>query len=706
MATASSPPNADAQPPDPTQAQYDYLFQADKTPTPLFTAFLYAMAQYIIDNFGDKDDKSLSSPKLALFYKAVGADYDSLFVESPHKSISYVWQITGCQHSLQPTDDDFAPPTIPALTPKGFVRWQSVETLLCPDVHVPLLQLVAKQWHLKNPHTGELFPADLPKEALPSSPDADVERWHDQCANKLRREASLADDKTPKKDAPTDDPPSPRTTMPKPAFKTGPHHHNNTRTESPGSLPRYTRNVSPQGTSDSPEVDDARSHLFNHVPPRHVPSATAAEFLAATATATAARAWTRRVRISPPDDDPRNARRRSFSDYPPVSREGARTRAHSPPVLSHSQMGKAGPRTDRQRRHSHPRHRPSSSDSSDDGDDELPAVRPKYPYGARRSDDPPLISIHRVPPPHGLQGHPVQSDTYTPGYMASGRRESSSSGPDRRRRDDRTDATFQGRSPRQSPHRSPHRPPFLGDDNRPRGFSVAGEIRDKLASILPNVVLGTKSQRPRSTSRPQSHTIGTSTVPLRHSKERSWSYDSDEGDDTSLGTGSSRHARDRDRTQRGRDHDRERERTRRDRDDDRDYLSRRERVKERSHDLAEHGLRPRERDRDRDRERDRGRDIRDQEQDRNRERETAYIRSRGPSDAPRETRKTKSLDRSRDRERDMDCAEREENREREHRLRRDRDRDRVKGRSERDRHSLRSEPLKRPLSTADMDREW
>lgn len=48
MATNSSPANADAPPPDPTQSQYGYLFLADKTPTPMFTAFLYAMAQYIV----------------------------------------------------------------------------------------------------------------------------------------------------------------------------------------------------------------------------------------------------------------------------------------------------------------------------------------------------------------------------------------------------------------------------------------------------------------------------------------------------------------------------------------------------------------------------------------------------------------------------------------------------------------------------------
>ncbi|CAK7244896.1 MAG: hypothetical protein STHCBS139747_006459 [Sporothrix thermara] len=680
MASTPPPPKTDAPAPDPKpQMQYGYLFQADKAPTPLFAAFLRAMAQHIIDNIGDTNDKSLSPPKLAAFYKAVGYNYDSIFVEAPHSTISFIWQTTGCRHSLQPTADDFAPPSIPVLTRKGFVRWQSVETLLCPDVHVPLLQLVAREWHLKHPDTDEPFPADLPKEALPTEPDADVEKWHNQCAERLQREASMADEKTYERNKHNNAPPSPRTATAKPVSKDSNYHGSYPRPSAPDSSPPRGRRFSPHDFPYSPEEANARAYAFNHVPPRYVPSASAAAtaaFTAAAATAAASRAWARKARLSP-EDGLRGARRRSFSDYPPAGPEEAKMRMHSPSSHSHGHVSTGGAYAERKRRHSHPHHRSTSdSNSSDDGDDELPSMPPPRHRPVRRPDDPPS--------------------------------------------------------------------PLRGDESRPRSFGVAGDIRDKLSSIFPTGVLGAKTERPRSTSRSQSHGGGVGPIPLRYSREslqgsrlgRSWSQDSDEGDDASLGTGSSRHARDKNREQRDRDHDRDRdrERARRGRDDDRDCPGRRdrdrdrdrerERERNRERDQAEHHHHSREKDRDRDRDRERDRDVRgrewererergrdddrrDRDRDRDRERETAaYTRDRGSRDALRDKKKTKSLDRSRDRERDADRVDRDDEQEREYRsVRRDRDRERDRERAERDRHPLRPDPLKRPITTADADRE-
>ncbi|RAL59955.1 hypothetical protein DID88_000581 [Monilinia fructigena] len=109
------------------QKFYGYLFDADKSPTPVLNALLRGIANYIIENVGSKEDQFLTPEKLALFYKAVGGNYDSLFVETTHPSISWIYASIGCQHALNPTKDDFAPPSIPCLTVRGFVRWQSIE---------------------------------------------------------------------------------------------------------------------------------------------------------------------------------------------------------------------------------------------------------------------------------------------------------------------------------------------------------------------------------------------------------------------------------------------------------------------------------------------------------------------------------------------------------------------------------------------------
>lgn len=98
----------------------------------------------------------------------------------------------GCFHTLQPEKDPYAPPAIPALTPQGYVRWQTVQLLLEPEEHVPFLQEAVKRFELVNPADGLLFPTLLPKEALPSKPDLKMTEWHDTVSEKLMLEAQAS----------------------------------------------------------------------------------------------------------------------------------------------------------------------------------------------------------------------------------------------------------------------------------------------------------------------------------------------------------------------------------------------------------------------------------------------------------------------------------------------------------------------------------
>ncbi|KAJ2980110.1 hypothetical protein NUW58_g7033 [Xylaria curta] len=145
----------------------------------------------LIDHIGDTNDKQLNPRKLAAFYHAVGGDYDKLFLGSPDRTISYIWQALGVQHALHPPpDNDFAPPSIPALTLRGFVRWESLQILLGPEEHVPYLQYAVANWDLRHPYTGDSFPADLPASAFPSVCDSAVDEWHRACGQKLREAAT------------------------------------------------------------------------------------------------------------------------------------------------------------------------------------------------------------------------------------------------------------------------------------------------------------------------------------------------------------------------------------------------------------------------------------------------------------------------------------------------------------------------------------
>ena len=136
-----------------------------------------------------RTDDCLVPSKLATFYRSVGGDYDALFLDTPHTSLSYIYQCLGCVHSLQPTTDDFAPPSIPALISRGYVRWQMIQLLLDPEEHVPYLQEAIRKFDVVDPRSGKFFPKILPKALFPERPDEEMVRWHDTAINRLREEA-------------------------------------------------------------------------------------------------------------------------------------------------------------------------------------------------------------------------------------------------------------------------------------------------------------------------------------------------------------------------------------------------------------------------------------------------------------------------------------------------------------------------------------
>ncbi|KAH0595383.1 hypothetical protein MHUMG1_06558 [Metarhizium humberi] len=164
-----SPPPSDASPV--SGVQYTYMFEKNKGPTKQLDALLRTIARHVILEIGDETDLHLTPGKLATFYKAVGGDYDYNVFEAPSK---------------------------PALTFRGFSRWESLEILLRPEEHVPFLQFAVKQWSLKHPETGQDFPINLPSNCFPTQPDREVELWHKACADALWTAADNDEEITPK----------------------------------------------------------------------------------------------------------------------------------------------------------------------------------------------------------------------------------------------------------------------------------------------------------------------------------------------------------------------------------------------------------------------------------------------------------------------------------------------------------------------------
>ncbi|PKX90351.1 uncharacterized protein P174DRAFT_497116 [Aspergillus novofumigatus IBT 16806] len=115
---------------------------------------------------------------MAAFYRKVGGNYDILFLETKSSALSFIYQRLGCFHSIQPTNDPFKPPSIPALQPNGFVRWQTIQLLLDPDEHARYLQNAVALWDIESPNGGT-FPKTIPRDAFPSEPDPEMVEWHE-----------------------------------------------------------------------------------------------------------------------------------------------------------------------------------------------------------------------------------------------------------------------------------------------------------------------------------------------------------------------------------------------------------------------------------------------------------------------------------------------------------------------------------------------
>ncbi|EED19075.1 conserved hypothetical protein [Talaromyces stipitatus ATCC 10500] len=163
------------------------LINADKSPAPLLEELCIGLAQLMVKLDGGCGSTDLTPDKVARFYREVGGNYDTLFLETKGSALSFIYQSLGCFHTLQPTTNPFEPPSIPALLPTGFVRWLVINLLLCPDEHAQYLQEAVSRWDVPNPKGGT-FPKVIPREAFPEAPDKDMCEWHENVSQRLQQD--------------------------------------------------------------------------------------------------------------------------------------------------------------------------------------------------------------------------------------------------------------------------------------------------------------------------------------------------------------------------------------------------------------------------------------------------------------------------------------------------------------------------------------
>lgn len=314
--------------------------------------------------------------------------FTELFVNAPHESISYIWQVFGCQHTLQPTGNDFEPPSIPALTLKGFVRWESIQILLAPEEHVPFVLHAVQNWHLKNPDTAELFPPDLSPTAFPSEPDPEITAWHAACGDRLKKEA----------DAPKE---SSRAGFPSAADRVNAGFSHVPAFADAGGASRPQR-----PTVFGSDYFTHRSVPFSHVNPAHAGGRYGRGSSQRVSPERGERVRHNGHGLSPNDE---RARRRSFSDYPSPNEPHSQPHSYS---AEHLHV----PRPGTFRRHSHP-HSVNADDSESDSD--------RSPRGSRRNSahysGPKVVPhfVHVAVPAKGPPGSPVMPSASTTAKQGS-----------------------------------------------------------------------------------------------------------------------------------------------------------------------------------------------------------------------------------------------------------------------------------------------
>ena len=131
--------------------------------------------------------RELTPQRLAAFYNSCALNYDSLFLGTSSSGLSYIYKTLGCFHSLLPAASPFESPSIPALTPEGYARWQTIQIVLCPEETVPFMQEAVRRYDVPRPDGGH-FPKHLPKTAFPDKPDPAMEGWYQDMNRRLNRD--------------------------------------------------------------------------------------------------------------------------------------------------------------------------------------------------------------------------------------------------------------------------------------------------------------------------------------------------------------------------------------------------------------------------------------------------------------------------------------------------------------------------------------
>lgn len=186
--------------------RWGILFDKDGTPTKRMQHVLKGLAKYIVDEFMPQDSIVITPEKMAAFYSHHRLDretftFAAMFKSRPkdlNEALANLYDDMGCQYFLVKADDR-SRPSVPSLTPAGFVHWLVTMIQAYPDEEAKRLDKVVSALPIESDSLLDGKPERLPKQIsrylLPEKPLKAQQRLVDESMKDFKDELEMSDPK-------------------------------------------------------------------------------------------------------------------------------------------------------------------------------------------------------------------------------------------------------------------------------------------------------------------------------------------------------------------------------------------------------------------------------------------------------------------------------------------------------------------------------
>lgn len=183
--------------------RWGVLFERDGTPTKRMHQVVKGLAKYIVDEFLPRESIVVTPEKMATLYSHHRLDREifpfcALFKSRPkdlNEALANLYDDLGCQYFLVKADER-SRPSVPSLTPAGFLRWLILMIQAHPDEEAKRLDKVVSALPIEADSLLDGKPERLPKQIsrylLPERPLKAQQRLVDEAMKDFQDELEVS----------------------------------------------------------------------------------------------------------------------------------------------------------------------------------------------------------------------------------------------------------------------------------------------------------------------------------------------------------------------------------------------------------------------------------------------------------------------------------------------------------------------------------